>query len=224
MKLLYAEDEISMSEAIVDILEYHNYIVDAVYEGDAALKYARSEQYDGIILDIMMPYRSGLEVLKMLRREGRRTPVLLLTARSEVEDRITGLDSGADDYLPKPFDMGELLARVRAMLRRKEDYTPSVLTFGNISLDSRSFELKGKEGSVFLPKLEYQLMELLMLNKGIYLSTEDVLVKVWGYDTDVEIGVVWVYISYLRKKLAELNADIVIKAKRNIGYTLEIAK
>ena len=224
MKLLYAEDEISMSEAIVDILEYHNYIVDAVYDGDAALEYARSEQYDGIILDIMMPYRSGLEVLKMLRREGRRTPVLLLTARSEVEDRITGFDSGADDYLPKPFDMGELLARVRAMLRRKEDYTPSVLTFGNISLDSRSFELKGKEGSVFLPKLEYQLMELLMLNKGIYLSTEDVLVKVWGYDTDVEIGVVWVYISYLRKKLAELNADIVIKAKRNIGYTLEIAK
>ena len=224
MKLLYAEDEISMSEAIVDILEYHNYTVDAVYDGDAALEYARTEQYDGIILDIMMPYRSGLEVLKMLRREGRRTPVLLLTARSEVEDRITGLDSGADDYLPKPFDMGELLARVRAMLRRKEDYTPSVLTFGNISLDSRSFELKGKEGSVFLPKLEYQLMELLMLNKGIYLSTEDVLVKVWGYDTDVEIGVVWVYISYLRKKLAELNADIVIKAKRNIGYTLEIAK
>ena len=224
MKLLYAEDEISMSEAIVDILEYHNYIVDAVYDGDAALEYARSEQYDGIILDIMMPYRSGLEVLKMLRREGRRTPALLLTARSEVEDRITGLDSGADDYLPKPFDMGELLARVRAMLRRKEDYTPSVLTFGNISLDSRSFELKGKESSVFLPKLEYQLMELLMLNKGIYLSTEDILVKVWGYDTDVEIGVVWVYISYLRKKLAELNADIVIKAKRNIGYTLEIAK
>ena len=224
MKLLYAEDEISMSEAIVDILEYHNYIVDAVYDGDAALEYARSEQYDGIILDIMMPYRSGLEVLKMLRREGRRTPVLLLTARSEVEDRITGFDSGADDYLPKPFDMGELLARVRAMLRRKEDYTPSVLTFGNISLDSRSFELKGKEGSVFLPKLEYQLMELLMLNKGIYLSTEDILVKVWGYDTDVEIGIVWVYISYLRKKLAELNADIVIKAKRNIGYTLEIAK
>ena len=224
MKLLYAEDEISMSEAIVDILEYHNYTVDAVYDGDAALEYARTEQYDGIILDIMMPYRSGLEVLKMLRREGRRTPVLLLTARSEVEDRITGLDSGADDYLPKPFDMGELLDRVRAMLRRKENYTLSVLTFGNISLDSRSFELKGKEGSVFLPKLEYQLMELLMLNKGIYLSTEDILVKVWGYDTDVEIGVVWVYISYLRKKLAELNADIVIKAKRNIGYTLEIAK
>ena len=141
-----------------------------------------------------------------------------------MEDRITGLDSGADDYQPKPFDMGELLARVRSMLRRKEDYTPSVLIFGNISLDSRNFELKGKEGSVSLPKLEYQLMELLMLNKGIYLSTEDILVKVWGYDTDVEIGVVWVYISYLRKKLAELNADIVIKAKRNIGYTLEIAK
>lgn len=224
MKLLYAEDEISMSEAIVDILEYHNYIVDAVYDGAAALDYARLEHYDGIILDIMMPNKSGLEVLQELRREGCRTPILLLTAKSEIEDRIIGLDAGADDYLPKPFDMGELLARVRAMLRRKEEYTPNILTVGNISLDLQSYELKGNGHSVFLPKLEYRLMELLMLNKGIYLSTEDILVKVWGYDTESEIGVVWVYISYLRKKLSELNANIAIKAKRNVGYTLEIMK
>lgn len=224
MKLLYAEDEIAMSEAVVDILEYHNYIVDAVYDGDTALEYARVEHYDGIILDIMMPNKSGLEVLQALRKEGCRTPILLLTAKSEIEDRIMGLDAGADDYLPKPFDMGELLARVRAMLRRKEEYTPNVLTFGNISLDMQSYELKGNDHSVFLPKLEYQVMELLMLNKGIYLSTEDILVKVWGYETDADIGVVWVYISYLRKKLSELHADIEIKAKRNIGYTLEKIK
>lgn len=224
MKLLYAEDEIGMSEAVVDILEYHKYIVDAVYDGDSALEYARSESYDGIILDIMMPGKSGLEVLQTLRKEGCRTPVLLLTAKSQIEDRITGLDAGADDYLPKPFDMGEFLARVRAMLRRKEDYTPDVLTLGNIALDLQSYELKGNGKSVVLPKLEYQVMELLMLNKGIYLSTEDILIKVWGYDTDADIGVVWVYISYLRKKLSELNADVEIKAKRNIGYTLEMIK
>lgn len=224
MKLLYAEDEIAMSEAVVDILEYHNYIVDAVYDGDTALEYARVEHYDGIILDIMMPNKSGLEVLQALRKEGCRTPILLLTAKSEIEDRIMGLDAGADDYLPKPFDMGELLARVRAMLRRKEEYTPNVLTFGNISLDMQTYELKGNDHSVFLPKLEYQVIELLMLNKGIYLSTEDILVKVWGYETDADIGVVWVYISYLRKKLSELHADIEIKAKRNIGYTLEKIK
>lgn len=224
MKLLYAEDEISMSEAIVDILEYHKYIVDAVYDGDSALEYARTEQYDGIILDIMMPNKSGLEVLQILRKEGCRTPILLLTAKGQVEDRIAGLDAGADDYLPKPFDMGELLARVRAMLRRKEEYTPDVLTLGNISLDLQSYELKGNGKSVILPKLEYQVMELLLLNKGIYLSTEDILIKVWGYDTDADIGVVWVYISYLRKKLSELDADIEIKAKRNIGYTLEMIK
>ena len=221
MKLLYAEDETSMSEAIVDILEYHNYIVDAVYDGADALAYARSEHYDGIILDIMMPKLSGLEVLQALRQEGCRTPVLLLTAKSEVEDRIAGLDAGADDYLPKPFDMRELLARVRAMLRRKEEYTPDVLTIGNISLDRQSYELRGRGKSFVLPRLEYQLMELLMLNRGIYLSTEDILTKIWGYDTEAEIGVVWVYISYLRKKLSELDAGVEIKTKRNVGYTLE---
>lgn len=221
MKILYAEDEVAMSEAIVDILTYHNYTVDAVYDGMEALDYARAEKYDGIILDIMMPKMNGLEVLQTLRKEGCKTPVMLLTAKTDIEDRIAGLDMGADDYLPKPFDMGELLARVRAMLRRREEFSPDIMQYGNISLNRQSYELSGNGQTVVLPKLEYQMMELLMLNKGIYLSTEDLLVKVWGYDTDAEIGIVWVYISYLRKRLSALDADIEIKAKRNVGYTLE---
>ena len=220
MKLLYAEDEESMSEAVVDILTYHKYVVDAVYDGQEALDFARAEQYDGIILDIMMPKLSGLEVLKQLRSEGCRTPVLLLTAKSEVEDRIDGLDAGADDYLPKPFVMGELLARIRAMLRRREEFTPDVLELGDIKLNMSNYELSGNGQSFVLPKLEYQLMEVLMLNQGIYLSSEDLLVKVWGYDTEAEIGTVWVYISYLRKRLQALNSKVKLTAKRNIGYTL----
>lgn len=224
MRLLYAEDEISMSEAVVDILTYHKYNVDAVYDGAEALAFARLEQYDGIILDIMMPKMSGIEVLHILRRSGNNTPVLLLTAKAEIDDRIEGLDMGADDYLPKPFAMGELLARVRAMLRRKENFTPDILRCGNISLNLQSYELCGNGQTFVLPKLEYQLMELLMLNRGIYLSSETLLTKVWGYDTDTELGTVWVYISYLRKRLSALNANVIIRAKRNIGYTLEAAE
>lgn len=220
MKLLYAEDEPAMSEAVTDILTYHKYSVDTVYDGEEALAYTRTEQYDGIILDIMMPKLSGLEVLKQLRREGSRTPVLLLTAKSDIEDRIEGLDMGADDYLPKPFDMGELLARIRAMLRRRESFTPGILKCGDISLNLSSYELSGNGQSFVLPKLEYQLMEILMLNQGMHLSSADLLVKVWGYDTDAGIGIVWVYISYLRKRLAALKSRVIIKAKRNIGYML----
>ena len=222
MKLLYAEDERSLSEAVVDVLEYHKYKVDAVYDGQDALDYAMNDQYDGIILDVMMPKRSGIEVLKALRAAGNKTPILLLTAKAEVEDRIEGLDLGADDYLAKPFAMGELLARIRAMLRRREDFTPDLLTMGNLSLDRQSYTLGVGDKRLLLPKLEYQLMELFLLNRGVYLSTEDILVKVWGYDTEAEIGIVWVYISYLRKKLASLGANVRIKAKRNIGYTLEL--
>lgn len=221
MKLLYAEDERSLSEAVTDVLTYHKYTVDAVYDGRDALDYAQNDVYDGIILDVMMPKLSGLEVLRQLRESGCRTPVLLLTAKSEVEDRIAGLDLGADDYLPKPFAMGELLARIRAMLRRREAFTPNLLTLGNLTLNQQSFELSVGAQSVVLPKLEYQILELLLLNKGICLSTEDILVKVWGYDTDADLGVVWVYLSYLRKRLAALGADVAIKAKRGIGYTLE---
>lgn len=222
MKLLYAEDEISMSEAVVDILTYHKYIVDAVYDGEEALDYALAEQYDGIILDIMMPKKNGIEVLKTLRQKGINTPVLLLTAKAEIEDRIVGLDMGADDYLPKPFAMREFLARVRAMLRRKETFTPDIIKCGNISLNMQSYELSNGKQSFVLPKLEYQLMEILMLNRGIYLPSEDLLVKVWGYDTDAELGTVWVYISYLRKRLTALDANVTITAKRNVGYTLEV--
>lgn len=222
MKLLYAEDEKSMAEAVTDILQYHKFIVDTVDNGNDAYAYAVSGQYDGIILDIMMPGMNGIEVLTRLRRSGNKTPILLLTAKAEVEDRVAGLDAGADDYLPKPFSMKELLARVRAMLRRRETFTPDVLTFGNIALNMHSFELIGPEHSVVLPKLEYQVMELLMLNHGIYLSTEDILTKVWGYDTGAEIGIVWVYLSYLRRRLSALQANVEIHAKRGIGYTLEV--
>lgn len=224
MKLLYAEDEAGMSEAVVDILTFHHYIVDAVYDGAEALAYARMEPYDGIILDVMMPKLSGLEVLRRLRAEGCGAPILLLTARAEVEDQIQGLDLGADDYLPKPFSMELLLARVRAMLRRREEFIPNILRRGNISLNQQSYELSGNGQSFVLPKLEYRLMELLMLNKNAYLSTEDLLVKVWGYETEAELGTVWVYISYLRKRLAALNANVSIAAKRNVGYRLEVTE
>ena len=224
MKLLYAEDEVGLSEAVTDILTYHKYIVDAEYDGAEALAYAQAESYDGIILDIMMPKMDGLEVLRRLRSAGCRTPVLLLTAKGEVEDQVKGLDLGADDYLPKPFPMELLLARVRAMLRRREEFTPNILKCGNITLNQQSYALSGNGQSFVLPKLEYQLMELLMLNQGIYLSTEDLLVKVWGYDTDAELGTVWVYISYLRKRLLALNANVSITAKRNVGYTLEVTE
>ncbi|QUO38175.1 response regulator transcription factor [Dysosmobacter sp. Marseille-Q4140] len=224
MKLLYAEDEAAMSEAVVDILTYHNYMVDAVADGADALAYARLEHYDGIILDIMMPKLSGLEVLRQLRAEGCRTPILLLTAKGEIEDQVQGLDLGADDYLPKPFSMELLLARVRAMLRRREEFTPNVLRRGSITLNQQTYELSGGGQTFVLPKLEYRLMELLMLNKDVYLSSEELLVKVWGYDTEAELGTVWVYISYLRKRLAALNADVTIAARRNVGYRLEVAE
>jgi len=222
MKLLFAEDETGLSEAVVDILTYHNYQVDAVYDGADALAYARAEQYDGIILDVMMPKLTGFQVLEQLRKEGCRTPVLLLTARSEVADRILGLDLGADDYMSKPFHMGELLARVRAMLRRRDIFSPDILTFGDITLNPHNYQLSSVSGSTTLPKLEYQLMETLMLNQGLYLSSEELLTKVWGYDTDAELGSVWVYISYLRKRLQTLNSAVEICAKRGVGYTLEM--
>ncbi|MGN0482507.1 MAG: response regulator transcription factor [Lachnospiraceae bacterium] len=222
MKLLYAEDEKSMSEAVVDVLTYHKYTVDAVYDGEEALAYAKAQNYDGIILDIMMPKKNGLEVLQQLRKEGVRTPILILSAKSEIDDRIQGLNLGADDYLPKPFAMGELLARIRAMLRRREDFTPDVLTFGDISLNQQNYELAGNGQTMTLPNLEYKMMELFMLNQGTYLSTDAILEKVWGYNTEAEANTVWVYISYLRKKLTSLSSKVTIKAKRNVGYTLSV--
>ena len=221
MKLLYAEDEPALSEAVVDYLTYHNYIVDAVYDGCDAYDYAMSGAYDGIILDIMMPGRDGLEVLSALRRSGCRTPVLLLTAKTQVEDRIRGLDAGADDYLPKPFDMGELLARIRAMLRRREEFHPDVIRFGDLTLNMQSGEISVGALTVQLPKQEYRLMEQLMLNHSMYMSTEDLLIKAWGYNTETDLSSVWLYISYLRKRLSAINSKVEIVSKRNIGYKLE---
>ena len=221
MKLLYAEDEPALSEAVVDYLTYHKYIVDAVYDGADAYDYAMSGEYDGIILDIMMPKRNGLEVLSALRRNGCRTPVLLLTAKTQVEDRIRGLDTGADDYLPKPFDMGELIARVRAMLRRREEFHPDLIRFGDLSLNMQSGEIRVGEVSFTLPKQEYRLMEQLVLNHALYLSTEDLLVKAWGYNAETDINSVWLYVSYLRKRLSAMNSKVEIVSKRNVGYKLE---
>lgn len=221
MRLLYAEDEPAMAEAVVDILTFHKFTVDAVEDGEEALAYAREGDYDGIILDIMMPKKSGLEVLAQLRREGNRTPVLLLTAKAEVEDRIEGLDAGADDYLPKPFAMGELLARVRAMLRRREEYRPDAAVFGDLTLDPKTFALACGKKSVVLPNLEYRLFEALITNSGMYLNAEQLLVKAWGYDTDADVSTVWVYLSTLRKRLKEIGSGVKIRSKRNIGYMLE---
>lgn len=221
MRLLLAEDEEAMSEAIVDILEYHRYQVDAVYDGAEALDYIHAGEYDGIILDIMMPIRTGLEVLSQIRSEGCRTPVLLLTAKSEIEDRIEGLDLGADDYLAKPFHMGELLARIRAMLRRREEYTPDIRSFGDVTLNPRTSELRCGDKSVELSRLECRMMDILMLNHGIYLSSEDLLEKVWGYDSEADVGSVWVYISYLRKQLGKVGSSVTLKAKRGTGYMLQ---
>ena len=222
MKLLYAEDERPLSEAVVDILTYHNHLVDAVYNGEDAYDYALSGGYDGIILDIMMPKRDGMEVLSALRKNGCKTPILLLTAKTQIDDRIRGLDAGADDYLPKPFDMGELLARVRAMLRRREEFHPDMLTFGDLSLNTQSGTLSCGDTEFALPKQEYRLMEQLMVNRGIFLSSEDLLTRAWGSNAEVDINSVWLYISYLRKRLTAMKSSAEIVSKRNIGYRLEM--
>ncbi|MBR1422767.1 MAG: response regulator transcription factor [Ruminococcus sp.] len=221
MRLLLAEDEKELSRALVAILKHNNYSVDAVYDGLDAYSWAKAENYDGIILDIMMPKMDGIEVLKKIRSEGVDVPVLLLTAKSDVDDRITGLDSGADDYLTKPFAMGELLARIRAMTRRKTELSSNTLEFGNITLSRENFELTGPDGVQRLGNKEYQMLETMMMNPKRLISTERFMEKIWGYDSDAEINVVWVYISYLRKKLTAVGANVVIKASRGMGYSLE---
>ena len=224
MRLLLAEDEKSLSRAITAILEKNNYSVDAVYDGEEAMDYLDAGNYDGVILDVMMPRRDGISVLKELRNKGNTVPVLILTAKSEVDDKVLGLDSGANDYLTKPFNSKELLARIRAMTRAQTVQTTSELHVGNITLDTTTFELKGPGGSFRLANKEFQMLEMLMANPKNLIPTERFMEKIWGYDSDAEIGVVWVYISYLRKKLTALKADIQIKATRNAGYSLEDLK
>ncbi len=223
MRLLLAEDEKELSKALVTILKHSNYSVDAVYNGQEALDCLETELYDGAILDIMMPKLDGISVLKKIRERGISVPVLLLTAKSEVDDRVLGLDSGADDYLIKPFAAKELLARIRAMTRRKTDQADSTLRFHGLSLDRASFTLSCGSVSFRLANKEFQMMEMLMVNPGQFISTERFMEKIWGYDSETELNVVWVYISYLRKKLTALGAGVEIKALRNLGYTLEAA-
>lgn len=220
MKLLLAEDERDLSKAIVKILEKNNYSVDAVYDGNDALDYLRSDAYDGAVVDLMMPGLDGISVIKKLRAENIGTPVLILTAKSEISDKVEGLDCGANDYMTKPFDSAELLARIRAMTRSRSSQD-NKLRMGNVSLDRASFELSSPSGSLRLANKEFQMMEFFMSNPHVIISAERFLEKIWDFDSDAEVNVVWVYIAYLRKKLASLDADIVIKAVRNAGYSLE---
>ena len=220
MRLLLAEDERSLSRAIVAILERNNYTVDAVYNGEDALTFLQTGSYDAAILDIMMPKMDGITVLKRLRTQENPVPIIMLTAKTEIDDKVLGLDSGANDYLTKPFDTKELLARIRAMTRSQKA-ADSRLTFGNVTLNRATFEISSPAGTFRLANKEFQMMEMLMSNPQQLISTERFMEKIWGYDSDTEINVVWVYISYLRKKLVALGADIQIKATRNAGYSLE---
>ena len=221
MRLLLAEDERSLSKAIVTILRKNNYEVDPVYDGQDAIDYLENGTYDGAILDIMMPRMYGLSVLKKLRAGGSQLPVLILTARSEIDDKVAGLDSGANDYLTKPFAVPELMARIRAMTRTQSAQNSSQLTFGNITLDQTTFELSSPGGKFRLANKEFQMLELLMSNPHHLISTEQFMEKIWGFESEADLSVVWVYISYLRKKLTALDADVQIKASRNAGYSLE---
>ena len=192
-----------------------------VYDGQAALDYLATENYDGAILDVMMPKADGFEVLRQMRARGDSTPVLLLTARGEIDDRVAGLDSGANDYLTKPFDMKELLARIRAMTRLLSVQPDKTISFGKVTLDCASYDLTGPGGSTKLAGKEFQMMEMLMRNPRKLVSTETFMDRIWGYDSEAELNIVWVYISTLRKKLKGIDADIEIKAQRGLGYYLE---
>ncbi len=221
MRILLAEDEKALSRALVAILKHNNYSVDAVYDGEEALDYLQSEVYDALVLDVMMPKLDGFEVLKRLRERGNAIPVLMLTAKSDVDDKVTGLDLGADDYLTKPFVTQELLARIRAITRRQDEFKDNTLSFCDIRLDRVSFELIGGKGKVLLTSKEFQIMEAFMQSPGKVISAERFMEKVWGFDSDAEITVVWTYISYLRKKLKQIGSQANIKAVRNVGYVLE---
>ena len=221
MRILFAEDDRDLNNAVKTLLQRSGYQVDSVYDGEEALDYADAEQYDGIILDWMMPKTDGVEALRRMRAKGIKTPCLLLTAKDAIEDRVTGLDAGADDYLSKPFDAQELLARIRAMLRRRETFVPDVITFGDISLDKGTGELRCGERAVRLTGKTFQMMTLFMENPRILFSVQQLMDKIWGWDAEAEINVVWVNISTLRKKLSELGAETEIRVNRGTGYSLE---
>ena len=224
MRLLLAEDEKELSGALKVILEHSNYSVDVVDNGIDAWDYLQADNYDGAILDVMMPGMDGITVLTKLRERGSTLPVLILTAKAEIDDRVLGLDSGADDYLTKPFATKELLARIRSITRRQKEAKDVHLRLGNLALNQANFTLESASGSVRLPNKEYQMLELFLSNPGQVISAERLLERIWGYDSDAELGVVWVYISSLRKRLSSLDANVQIKSIRNQGYLLEVVE
>lgn len=225
MRLLIAEDELDLAEALTVFFEKNQFTVDTVNDGLSAYEYAGADDYDAIILDVMMPKMDGIEVLRRLRADGNKTPIMMLTAKAQKDDRITGFDAGADDYLPKPFEVDELLSRVRAILRRRVEYKPSILSFGDISLNPDSDMLLCNTGkSVRLSGREFQVMELFMRSPKTVLSADRIMERVWGWDSDAEINVVWVHISNLRKKLKSIGSTSTIQVNRGLGYVLEAEK
>ena len=222
MRILIAEDETTIARALKVMLEKNKFSVDTVDNGLDALDYVRAAQYDAVVLDIMMPGMDGIEVLKNMRKEGIMTPTLFLTAKAEIEDRVAGLDAGADDYLPKPFASSEFIARVRALSRRSSTFSPTLLSLGNTTLDCGQYTLSVKENGVRLNNKEFQLMELFMRNPLHVFSTDILMDKIWGFDSDAGMDVVWTYIGFLRRKLKELSSDVSIKTIRGVGYTVEV--
>ena len=221
MRLLIAEDELDLAEALTVFFQKNHFSVDAVNDGADAYEYASSGEYDAIILDVMMPKMNGIDVLRRLRAEGIKTPVMMLTAKVMKDDRITGFNAGADDYLPKPFEPDELICRVRAMLRRSDNYRPSALEFGDVTLDPSTGLLACSGRSVRLSGREYQVMELFMRSPNVVFSADKIMERVWGWDSDAEINVIWVHISNLRKKLRSIGSKITVRAVRGLGYALE---
>ena len=221
MRILIAEDDTRLLKSLVHIFEMNHYAVDGVDNGNDAFDFASSDEYDGLVLDIMMPGMDGVTLLKKLRASGITTPALFLTARTEIDQRIEGLDAGADDYLPKPFSTGELLARVRAMLRRKDNFTPDLLTFEKLTLNRSTYELVYNEKAQSLSGKEFQVMEMLMQNRGIIVTAEQLITHIWGWNTDVDTSVVYVHVSKIRKKLDALSTPVAIKFVKGAGYTLE---
>ena len=224
MRILIAEDEVATAKALKLLLEKSKFSVDIVHTGTDAWDYVKEGAYEVVVLDIMMPGLSGLEVLTRMRKEGLKTPVLMLTAKSEIEDRVAGLDAGADDYLSKPFATSELIARVKALGRRSENYTDSLKTAGDLTLDSNRYEMRAGDKSVSLTNKEFQLMELFVTHPGFVFSTEHLMDKIWGLESNSDIDVVWTHIGFVRKKLKSIDSKAEIKTIRGAGYSLEVSK
>lgn len=220
MRILIAEDEESIAKALKVMLNRERYSTDVVFNGNDALDYIKQNTYDALVLDIMMPGLDGIKVLKQIRQLGIKTPTLFLSAKAEVSDKVAGLDAGADDYLPKPFQTAEFLARVRALVRRSCNYEESLLSFGNTTLDKNQYLLKTKESEIRLNNKEYQLMEVFFRNPKNVFSSEHLMDTIWC-DSDTSIDVVWTYIGFLRKKLKQINSNIEIQTVRGAGYALE---